>query len=73
MSKWRKGRHGKKSKWAADNDHQGDAVQSGEHGDLALWSKRCLIPLVKFLARRAAENDFEKAANDNKPSKERRR
>ena len=70
MSKRRKGRHGTKSKRAADNDHQAGAVQSGEHEDLALWSKRCLIPLVKFLARRAAEDDFEKAANDNKQPRE---
>jgi len=70
MGKRRKGRHGKRSKWAAANDRQADAVQSGEHGDLALWSKRCLIPLVKFLARQAAEDDFEKAANDNKPPRE---
>ena len=55
-----------RGQWAAANDYQAGAAQSGEDSDLALWSKRCLIPLVKFLARRAAEDDFEKAANDNK-------
>ena len=65
MGKRSKGRDGSNDRWAAGNDHQAGAVQSGERGDLALWSKRCLIPLVRFLARRAAENDF-KAANDNK-------
>lgn len=70
MSKRRKGHHGKRSKWAAVNDHQVGAVQSREHGDLELWSKRCLIPLVKFLARRVAEDDFKKAANDNKQPRE---
>ena len=70
MGKRRKGRHGKRSKWAPDNDHQAGAVQSGERGDLKLWSKRCLIPLVKLLARQAAENDFEKVANDNKQPRE---
>ena len=70
MGKRSKGHDGGKDRWAADNDHQAGAVQSGEHHDVALWSKRCLIPLVKFLARRAAEDDFEKAANDNKQPRE---
>jgi hypothetical protein len=70
MDKRSKGRDGGNDRWAADNDHQAGAVQSGERGDLALWSKRCLIPLVRFLARRAAERDFEKAANDNKRPRE---
>ena len=70
MGKQSKGRDGG---WTADNDHQASAVQSGGQDDPALWSRRCLIPLVKFLARRAAEEDFEKAANDNRPSKEDKR
>jgi hypothetical protein len=70
MGKRSKGRHGGNDRWAADNDHQADTVQSGEHDDVALWSKRCLIPLVKVLARRAAEDDFEKTANDNKQARE---
>jgi hypothetical protein len=73
MGKRSKGRDGGNDRWAADNDHQADAVQSGGHDDLAVWSKRCLIPLVRFLARRAAERDFEKATNDNRPSKEDKR
>ena len=70
MSKRRRGHDGDNDRWAVDNDHRVGAVQSGEHGDVALWSKRCLIPLVKFLARRAAEDNFEKAANDNKQPRE---
>ncbi len=73
MGKRSKGRDGGNDLCAADTDHQASAVQSGERGDLALWSKRCLIPLVRFLARRAAERDFEKATNDNRPSKEDKR
>lgn len=65
MGKRSKGHDGGNGRLSADNNLQAGAVQSGERGDLALWSKRCLIPLVRFLARRAAENDF-KAANDNK-------
>ncbi len=70
MGKRRKGCRGNESKWAAVNDHQAGAAQSGEYSNLALWSKRCLIPLVKSLARQAAENDFEKAPNDNKRPRE---
>jgi hypothetical protein len=69
MGKRSKGRDGGNDRWTADNDHQAGAVQSGERDDLALWSKRCLIPLVRFLARRAAEKDF-RAANDNKQPRE---
>lgn len=65
-----KDQDGPDAKPTAVNDNRPNAVQSGEHMDSALWSKRCLIPLVRFLARRAAEEDFERAANDNKPPKE---
>lgn len=61
------------NRWAAANDQHDDGGQSVGPEDVALWSRRCLIPLVRFLARQAAQADFEKAANGNKPSKEERR
>ncbi|NJO37623.1 MAG: hypothetical protein HC871_08380 [Rhizobiales bacterium] len=55
------------------NDHQPAAGQSGADADHTLWSRELLIPLVRYLARRAAAEDFEKAANDNRRSSKTRR
>jgi len=67
----RKGRGKPKAKLGAANDTRSITVQSGEQPDDTLWSKRYLIPLVRFLARRAAAADFEKAVNDNRRSERR--
>jgi hypothetical protein len=53
---------------APANDDRSKAVQSGDHPPHAVWSRQSLIPLVRYLARRAAAEDFEKAANDNRRS-----
>ena len=68
MSKRRKGYRGNKSKWAAVNDHQAGAVQSGEKGSVPLQSFAGLTSLVRLLARQAAAEMFEEAANDNRQS-----
>ena len=53
---------------APANDDRPEPVQSGEQQPHAVWSRQSLIPLVRYLARRAAAEDFEKAANDNRRS-----
>ena len=60
-----------KAEPGAANDNRSIAVQSGEQPDDVLWLKRYLIPLVRFLARRAAAAGFEKAVNDNSRSERR--
>gem|GEM_PF-4049095 len=67
----RKDRGRPKAEPGTANDNRSIAVQSGEQPEDALWSKRYLIPLVRFLARRAAAVDFEKAVNDNRRSERR--
>ena len=68
MGKRSKEHDGGKDRWAADNDHQAGAVQSGEAGPDELWSVSDLIPLVRLLARQAAREIFLKAANDDRQS-----
>jgi len=67
----RKGRGRPKAEPGVANDNRSISVQSGGQPDHALWSKRYLIPLVRFLARRAATADFERAVNDNRRSERR--
>jgi hypothetical protein len=50
------------------NDDRAAPVQSGEPAADRLCSDLDLIPLVRLLARQAAAEIFEKAANDNRRS-----
>lgn len=68
MSKRRRGRHENKNQWVPANDHQTDAVQSGEKGSVPLGSFAGLTSLVRLLARQAAAEMFNEAANENRQS-----